>query len=108
MWAESSLVWFPKCVCPSEGLAFPPREFGCGELFDPSDLGGVWTSALSAPIFLFPEVLYSFLLGQGCGQRWEEMSVFPALQSQEYPHVWVISSLSHGVWEQGAVGSGIS
>ena len=31
--AESSLFWFPRLVCLSEGLALPPTGFGCRELF---------------------------------------------------------------------------
>jgi len=56
---------------------------GCKELFDwvLSDLAGVWTAELSAPIFLFPQALYSFLLGQGRGQGWAVLEVPPALQS---------------------------
>jgi len=73
MWAESSLLWFPRHVCPSEGLALPPIGFGCRELFDwvSSDQGIVGTAvycSLIVPMFLFPEALYSFLIGQGCGQ----------------------------------------
>jgi len=30
---ESSLFWFPRLVCLSEGLALPPTGFGCRELF---------------------------------------------------------------------------
>jgi len=54
-------------------------------------------------MFLFPEALYGFLLGQGCGQSWAEVAVSPALLSQDYPLVWARSSLSHDVWQQGAV-----
>jgi len=72
-----------RSVCPSEGLALPLTGFGCRELFDPvpSDPEGVRTSALSAPFFLFPEALYIFLLGQGCGQRQAVLAVSPALQA---------------------------
>jgi len=31
--AGSSLFWFPRLVCLSEGLALPPTGFGCRELF---------------------------------------------------------------------------
>jgi len=31
MWAESSLFWLPRHVCPSEGFALPPTGFGCRE-----------------------------------------------------------------------------
>jgi len=34
---------------------------------------------LTAPIFLCPEALCSFLLGQGCGQMWAEVAVCPAV-----------------------------
>jgi len=46
MWAESSLLCLPRCVCPSERLALPPTGFGCRELFDQvrSDPGTVWTA----------------------------------------------------------------
>jgi len=30
---ESSLFWFPRLVCLSEGLGLPPTGFGCRELF---------------------------------------------------------------------------
>jgi len=46
-----------------------------------------------------PEAVYSFLLGQGCGQGWSVLVVSSALQSQEYPPVRAVSSLSHMVWE---------
>jgi len=70
----------------------------------PSDPGGVWTAALSAPIFLFPEAIYSFFLGQGCGQGLAVLVVSPTVQSQECPPVWVMSSLYHGFWQQGVEG----
>lgn len=106
MWADSNLLWLARHICHSEGLALHPTRFGCRELYDqvPSDPGRVWISALIAPILLFPEALYSFLLGQECGQGWAVLAVSPALQSQECPPVSAMSSLSHGVWEQGAVG----
>jgi len=59
---------------------------------------------LSAPIFQFPEAVYSFLLGQGCGQGWAVLVVSLALQFQECPPVRAVSSHSHRIWEQGAVG----
>lgn len=48
MWTESSLLWLPRSVCPSEGLALPPTGFVCRELFDqfPSDPGAFWPTGL--------------------------------------------------------------
>jgi len=59
---------------------------------------------LECPYLPVPEAIYSFLLCQGCGKGWALLAVSPSLQSQECPPVWAVSSLSHGVWEQGAVG----
>jgi len=71
---ESSLFWFPRLVCLSEGLSLPPTGFGCRELF-------IWSVSFRFRRCLrqgsccswalphgSPEALYSFLLGQGCGQ----------------------------------------
>lgn len=104
MYAESSLFCFPRHVCPSEVLALPSMGFGCKSVEIWAQSGPQGSCSLIAPIFLCPETLYSFLLGQGCGQRWATVAVSPALQSQDCSHFWVISSLYHGVWEQGAVG----
>jgi len=48
------------------------------------------------------EALYSFLLGQGCGQGWAVLVVSSALQPQECPPDQAVRSLSHWVWEQRA------
>jgi len=109
MWAECSLFWLPRHACPSESLALPPMGFGCKELLTDSlqvpavsRLRGI--CRLSALIFWFPEAVYGFLLGQGCGQGWAVLVVSSALQSQECPPVRAVSSLSQGVWEQWDVG----
>jgi len=107
MWAECSL--FLGVSTPFDVLALPPMGFGCRELLTGSlhirvESGPQYSCSLSAPIFLFPEALYSFLLGQGYEQGWAVLLVSPALQSRECPPVWVMSSLSHAVWERGAVG----
>jgi len=80
MWADSSLFWLPRHVCPSEGLALPPSGFGCREflirslqIWVVSGLQG--TCPLGDPIFQFPEALYSFLLGRG-GQYWWSFLLF--------------------------------
>jgi len=108
VYAESSLFWFPRVVCLSEGLALPPTGFGCRELFIRSASfrfrrclrqGSCRSWALPHGS---PEALYSFLMGQGCGQGWAVLVVSSALQPQECPPDQVVGSLSHGVWEQRA------
>ena len=74
--ADCSLFWFPRRVRLSEGLALPPTGFVCRELFIRSvsfrfrrclRQGSCRSWALPHGS---PEALYSFLLGQGCGQGW--------------------------------------
>jgi len=113
MWAECRLFWCPRRVCLSDGLALPPTGFGCRELFIwsvPSGSGGVQAQG-SCRSWALPhgnsEAIYSFLLGQGCGEGWEVLVVSSALQPQECPPVSELSSLSPtGLgavsWSQGA------
>jgi len=100
---ESSLFWFLGLVSLSEGLALPPTGFGCRELFIRSvsfrfrwclRQGSCHSWALP---HRSPEALYSFLLGQGCGQGWAVLVVSSALQPQECPPDQAVRSLSHGV-----------
>ena len=106
--AESSLFWFPRRVCLSEGLALPPTGFGCRELFIWSVSFRFWWCLRQGSCRSWalphgsPEALYSFLLGQGCGQGWAVLVVSSALQPQECPPDQAVRSLSHGVWEQRA------
>lgn len=106
--AESSLFWFPRLVCLSEGLALPPTGFGCRELFIRSVSFRVrrclWQGSCRSWALPHgsPEALYSFLLGQGCGQGWAVLVVSSALQPQECPPDQAVGSLSHRVWEQRA------
>jgi len=54
----------------------------CSELFDhfSSIQGADWNHQflpVTIPIFLCPESLFNFLLGQGCRQFWAEVAVCP-------------------------------
>jgi len=78
MWLESSLLWFPRHVYPSESLALLTMGFGYRELFDqvPSDLGAVWTAGLlqlECPYLPVPRgpIVSSWArdMGKG-GQKW--------------------------------------
>lgn len=74
MWVERSLLWLPRHVCPSAGLALPHMGFGCRELFEqiPSYLGGVWTTEflqLEFPYLLVPRGPKQFPLGPGMWAR---------------------------------------
>ena len=106
--AGSSLFWFPRPVCLSEGLALPPTGFGCRELFIRSVSFRFWRCLWQGSCRSWalphgsPEALYSFLLGQGCGQGWAVLVVSSALQPQECPSDQAVRSLSHVVWEQRA------
>lgn len=44
IWAENSLLWFPRSSCYSEVIVPQPSAFGCKELFDQfnSEPGTVW------------------------------------------------------------------
>lgn len=116
MWAKGSLLWFIRSVRSFEGPALFPTGFGCRELFDlfisvpGTDQNHRYLQVI-VPIFLYPEDLCNFLLGQVCGQKWAKVSLCPVVQrchsvlrSHDCLHFWVFTSLPHGIWEKGAVG----
>jgi len=91
MCAECSLFWLSRHVCFSVGLALPPTGFGCRELFICLSLQVLVVFQVQGSCCSWalphgnPEAVYSFLLGQGCGQGWAVLVVSSALQPQECP-----------------------
>jgi len=102
IWAESSLLWFPRSVCFSEGLFPPLSGYGYRELFDQfsSDPGKVWNMVVLQLYSSYIPVsrgTMQFCLGPEMLAMLGSSVSLCALYTLYCPHSWVISSLSHSV-----------
>ncbi|EDL84768.1 rCG23031 [Rattus norvegicus] len=97
-------LWRPRCVCRVQSLLVSQACLPLCRFSSPSH--GIWVQRTVYPVCFLqvpavsqaqgschswalpygnPEALYSFLLGQGCGQGWAVLVVSSALQPQECP-----------------------